>query len=62
MTSTRDVDFDHDELYYKLTVSNKKIIFMMTLLKMYVFFLSNFISTFDSSFPGVSTILKNNNF
>ena len=38
MTSTRDVDFEHDELYYILHVSNNKITLMMTLLIMYVLF------------------------
>ena len=38
MTSTPDVCFEQDELYYTLNILNKKIMFMMTLLKMYVIF------------------------
>ena len=38
MTLARDVCFEHDELYYKFHIFNKKIMLMMTLLKMYVFF------------------------
>ena len=43
MTSTRDVVFEHDYLYYILDVFNKKIMLMMTLMKMDILF-SNTIS------------------
>ena len=34
------VCFEHKKLYYTLHILNKKIIYMMTLLKMYIFFSS----------------------
>ena len=40
MTSTWEVYFEHDELYYTLHVFHNKIMLMMTLLKIYVLFSS----------------------
>ena len=38
MNSIIDVIFEHDQLYYTLNVLNKKIMLIMTLLKMYIIF------------------------